>query len=320
MQPLDDAGTVESSLRTDRSAEKNHIHEGVAVKASKWVALSAAALLAFGALALTGCGKSGGSSSTSDSGSKLSGSISISGSDTMVNMAQAWAEAFGEKNPGVLVSVKGGGSGNGIAALINKTVDFADASREMKPEEIDQAKAAGVDAVATEVARDGIAVIANSANGVKGLTKDQLGKVYRGEITNWKDLGGADAPIVLLGRDTSSGTYAYFQEAVVGKDKNYAKEMRNLQSSQAIVDEVSKNANAIGYVGLGYENTSIKVLEVDGKAATVDSVLDGSYVLSRPLLMISNGQPTGTFKAYLDWILSADGQKVVSDQGFVPVK
>ena len=296
------------------------------MKARMRMAGALGVLLVVGALALTGCGASGGSSSGtggSTSGASTpadNGQITVSGSDTMVNMAQAWAEAYGNANPDAAISVKGGGSGNGIAALLNKTVTFADSSREIKPEEITQAQANGVNPVTTQVARDGVVIIVNSANKVTDISKDDLGKVYRGEITNWKDLGGADAAIVLLGRDSSSGTYSFIQDEVVGKDKLYAKSMRSLPSNQAIVDEIGKNPDAIGYVGLGYENKTIKALTVGKVAASVDTVLDASYPLSRPLNMISNGAPTGSAKAYIDWILGVDGQKIVADQGFVPLK
>ncbi len=283
------------------------------MKAGKLVALVLGIALA---LALTGCGRA---SSDGGAAGELTGSLTVQGSDTMVNLAQAWAEAFQNDNPGVTISVTGGGTGTGIAALVNGTVDFANASREMKAEEKQQAADAGVDPVETEVAKDGIAVLVNPANPVADLTVEQLGSIYRGEITNWKDVGGNDKPIVLLGRDTSSGTYEFFKEAVVGKDAEYAKAMKNLQSSQAIVDEVSKNADAIGYVGLGYENAQIKPVTVGGIAATVDTVLDGSYPLSRGLYMYSNGKADGAKKAYLDWILSDAGQKLVADQGFVPL-
>jgi len=289
------------------------------VKVSKKVALSLVIVLALGAFALTGCGGSNTDSTDGATGSELSGSITVSGSDTMVNLAQAWAEEFGTVNPGVMVSVKGGGSGNGIAALINKTTDFANASRDIKEEEVTQAKAAGVNPVTTVVAKDGVVIIVNAANAVADITEENLGKVYRGEITNWKELGGADAPIVLLSRDSSSGTYGFMQDEVIGKEGKFAKSTRNLQSTQAIVDEVSKNANSIGYIGLGYENASIKHITVDGVESTVDTVLDGSYALSRPLNMISNGEPTGAAKAYVEWILSPAGQKLVADQGFVPL-
>jgi len=294
------------------------------VKAGKWIALGLTASLLVGAFTLTGCG---GGQASSDQGSTggdtaLSGTITVEGSDTMVNLAQGWQEAFNGVNPDVMITVKGGGSGAGIAALINGTVDFANASRQMKDEEKTQAQDAGVTPVETEVAKDAIAVVVNKDNATTGLTLDQLGKIYRGEITNWKDLGGADQEIVLLGRDSSSGTYEYFLEEVVAKDDEnavYAKTMRNLQSTQAIVDEVTKNPAAIGYVGVGYVTDAVKVLEVDGVAGSVETALDGTYVLSRGLYMYSNGEPTDVKKAYIDWILGPDGQKVVTDQGFVPL-
>ncbi len=285
----------------------------------KWIALALTVALA---LTLVGCG---GTTEPTDAaqepgaGSELTGAINVEGSDTMVNLSQAWAEVFQTQNPGVMISLKGGGSGTGIAALINGTVDFANASREMKPEELTQAQGKGVTPVETEVAKDGIAVVVNPANPVTGLTMDQLGKVYRGEITNWKDVGGPDKAIVLLSRDSSSGTYEYFKEEVVGKELEYAKEAKLLPSTQAIIDETKGNPEAIGYVGLGYVTPDVKVLEIDGKAASVEGALDGSYVLSRGLYMYSNGEPADVMKAFIDWILSPEGQKVVEDQGFVPL-
>jgi phosphate transport system substrate-binding protein len=293
----------------------------VEVKAKKWIVVALASALAVGALGLSGCGSKAATPAT-NAPAELTGSINVSGSDTMVNLAQAWAEKFGTDNSGVMISVKGGGSGVGIAALINKTVDFADSSRKIKSEETSAAKAAGVDPVETEVAKDGLVIIVNTANTVTGITKEQLGKVYAGEITNWKDLGGADAPIVLLGRDSSSGTYSFVKDEVLAKLPNkpeYAKSMLNLQSTQAIVDEVGKNPNAIGYVGLGYENASIKPIAVDGTQSSVATVLDGTYALSRGLFMYSNGEPSGAMKSYIDWILSAPGQAIVKEQGFVPL-
>jgi phosphate transport system substrate-binding protein len=298
---------------------------GVRVKLKRWVATATIAALAVGVVALTGCSGSNsqGSSSGSSSSSSLQGTINVSGSDTMVNLAQAWAEKYNGENPGVVITVKGGGSGNGIAALLNKTVDFADSSREMKPEEISQGATAGVDAVKTEVARDGVVIAVNSANTVTGLTKTQLGQIYAGEITNWSQVGGPNAPIVLLGRDSSSGTYSFINDEVLAKLPNkpqYAKSMQNLQSTQAIVDQVGKDPNAIGYIGLGYENSSIKAVPIDGSTASETTVLDGTYALSRGLLMYSNGQPDGVKKAYIDWILGPEGQAIVKTQGFVPLK
>jgi len=296
------------------------------VKRSTFLAVALTTALVAAALGLSACGGSSGDTSSSTGGNggsgRLSGSINVAGSDTMVNLAQAWSEAFMTTNPGVNIAVKGGGSGNGITALINGTTDFADSSRNVKDEEKQAASAKGETLVETAVAKDGISVIVNPANKVTDLTTDQLGKIYRGEITDWSEVGGASAQIVLLGRDTSSGTYEFFKEAVVGKDKEYAKSMRNLASNQAILAEIEQNANAIGYVGLGYaQEAGDKVvrLKVDGVEDTVDNVLSGTYPLSRDLYMVSNGEPKDLMKSYIDWILGADGQKIVADQGFVPL-
>lgn len=291
------------------------------MKLSKWIALAALGALALAATVLAGCGGEAATSGTSSTGgSALSGTISVSGSDTMVNMAGEWAQKFMTQNPDVQISVKGGGSGVGIAALLNKTTDIADASRKIKADEVSQAAASGVKPVGTVVAKDGVTVIVNSANAVSDITTTTLGKIYRGEITNWKDLGGADAAITLLGRDSSSGTYSFVNDEIIGKGKTYSKSMQSLQSNQAIVDQVGKDANAIGYVGLGYDKPTIKVLTVSGVKASVDTVLDGSYALSRDLNMYTNGEPSGPVKAYIDWILGAEGQRIVAEQGFVPLK
>lgn len=298
--------------------------EPVKVRKLSKLFIASIALLVF-AFALVGCGKKADTpaeplTNEAPGTETLSGTLTVEGSDTMVNLAQAWAESFMSVNPDVAITVKGGGSGTGIASLVNGTVDFANASREVKGEEVDALKAAGGELKENAVARDGIAVIVNKANKASDLTVDQLGKIFRGEITDWKDVGGSAGKIVLLGRDTSSGTYEFFLEAVVGKDKKYSKEMRNLQSSQAIVDEVKKNPAAIGYVGMGYEDPAVAVLKVEGEAATPESVISGSYKLSRALYMDSNGAPKGLAKSYLDWITGVEGQKIVSDEGFVALR
>jgi phosphate transport system substrate-binding protein len=295
------------------------------MKTRTGISLAVVAALAAGTIALAGCASTAGDTTGNTTQqppakTELTGVITVAGSDTMVNIATAWAKEFMAENPGVQVAVKGGGSGTGITALINGQVDFANASREMKAEEKDQITAKGGSVVETKVARDGIAVIVNSANAVTGLTKDQLGKIFRGEITSWKQVGGADKPIALISRDPSSGTYEYFKEAVVGKDSNYAKTAKLLPSNQAIVDEVKANADAIGYVGVGYESAEIAVVAVDGVKASVATVLDGTYALSRGLFMYSSGEPAGAAKAYLAWILSDAGQKIVTSEGFVPAK
>lgn len=289
----------------------------------KWSAALVATVLAV-ALGAGGCtsaasqGGTGGSAVSSGTAG-ASGSISVAGSDTMVNMAQAWAEAYMQVSSSVSISVKGGGSGTGIAAFINGTVDFADSSRDMKPEEIATAKGKSIEPVQTKVARDGVAIVVNPANPVTGLTLGQLGGIYRGEITNWKQVGGADKPIVLLSRDSSSGTYEFMLGKVVGSNKRFAPSTKLLASNQAIADEVKGNDAAIGYIGVGYESPSVKVLAVDGVKSSVDAVANGTYVLSRYLFMISNGRPTGVSKSYIDWILGPEGQKIVKDSGFVPL-
>ena len=286
----------------------------------KFVASGLAVVLLGGTLALAGCSESaGGDSAGSGDGTELEGAINVQGSDTLLNIATAWSDAFMDANPGVDISVQGGGSGTGIASLINGTVDFANASRAIKDEEIADAQAKGIDPVEHAVAIDGIAVVVNPGNGVDGLTMDELGRIFRGEITNWKDVGGKDAEIVLLSRDSSSGTYEYFKEEVVGKDAEYAASAKLLPSNQAIADEVGANEAGIGYIGLGYLTDDVKVVAIDGVKASIESAADGSYPISRFLYMYSNGEPTGVMAAYLEWILGAEGQQLVADEGFVPL-
>ena len=291
----------------------------MAVKSKKWLAIALAAVLAF---ALVGCGNGDASEpaeGNASAGEELTGSINIEGSDTMVNLGQAWAETFQNDNPGVMISIKGGGSGTGIAALINGTIDLALSSREIKEEEVADAQDRDIDPFEIEVATDGIAVVAHPDNQLAGLTMDQLGQIYRGEITNWSEVGGTDGQIVLLSRDSASGTYEFFKEAVVGKDNEYAREAKLLPSTQAIIDETKNNPNAIGYVGIGYVVPEVKILELDGIAASIEAARDGSYGLSRGLFYYSDGEPAGVVKSFIDWVLTPEGQKVVEEQGFVPV-
>jgi len=297
------------------------------VKVNRLFSVGLVAALLVGALALAGCGAAedgSGENGSGDAGesTELSGTIDIQGSDTLLNLATAWSEGFMDANPGVDISVQGGGSGTGIAALINGTVDFANASRQMKDEEREELESQGGEAVEHQVAIDGIAVIVNPANDVADLTLEQLGQIYRGEITNWKDVGGADAEIVVLSRDSSSGTYEYFKEAVVAaEDENaeYAASAKLLPSNQAIVDEVVGNEAAIGYVGLGYLSEDVQVVAIDGVEASVEAAADGSYPISRYLYMYSDGEPEGVMAAYLEWILGPEGQQLVADEGFVPL-
>lgn len=290
------------------------------MKVKKFVVGGLAIVMLAATMALAGCGTDDGAGSDAPQESAgLEGSIDIQGSDTMLNVATAWSEAFMDANPGVDIMVQGGGSGTGIASLLNGTVDLANASRGIKDEEIEEAKTLGVDPVEYSVAIDGIAVVVNPANGVDDLTIDELGKIFRGEIVNWSEVGGENRAIVLLSRDSSSGTYEYFKEEVVGEDSEYAASAKLLPSNQAIADEVASNEAGIGYIGLGYITSGVKVVAVDGVKASLDTATDGTYPISRHLYMYSNGEATGLMKAYLDWIIGPEGQKLVEDEGFVPL-
>jgi phosphate transport system substrate-binding protein len=251
------------------------------------------------------------------------------GSDTLVNLALAWAEAYMALQPELRISVTGGGSGTGIAAMINGTVDIANASRAMKPEEISAAQANGIDPVEFAVARDAIAVVVHPSNPVNRLTLQQISDIYTGRITNWSRVGGEDRPIVLLSRESNSGTYVYFLETAIRLgDKEsellFSPDTLLMPSSEGISTEVRQNPNAIGYDGLGYVTPDQKVLAVAPSAQepyvlpSVDTVNDGSYPVSRPLYMYTAGEPTGGIKAYLDWILG-EGQALVPELGFVPL-
>ncbi len=294
------------------------------MKAKKFLAFALVAVLALGTLGLAGCGngdEEAPETPAEEPAAELTGSITVEGSDTMVNLGQAFAEAFMDEFDGVDISVAGGGSGTGIASLINGTVDFANASRAIKDEEEEQAGANGIDVTEFVVAYDGIAIVVNPSLDVEDLTFEQLGAIYRGEITNWSEVGGPDLDIVLLSRDTSSGTYGFFLEHVVqqdDKDAVFSADARLLPSTQAIVDETIANEAAIGYVGLGYVVPEVNVLKIDGVEAGVDAVKDGSYNVARPLFMYAAGALSEAAQAYIDWIQSADGQAVVSELGFVP--
>jgi len=251
--------------------------------------------------------------------------ITIKGSDTLVILAQRWAEIYMKKHPDVVIQVTGGGSGTGIAALINGTTDFANASRPMKDREKDKLKkkfrSPGHEIT---VAKDGITIYVNADNNVDELSLAQLKSIYLAEVTNWKDVGGADAPIVLYGRENSSGTFVYFQEHVLEKN-DYAPTMQSLPGTAALVNAVVKDVNGIGYGGAAYAE-GIKIVKVkkdaDSKAcaATLATIKSGEYPISRSLYMYSRAKPKGYQKEYIDFILSPEGQKVVGEVGYFPVK
>ena len=270
-------------------------------------------------------------SSSQGAASNSSGSyIQNKGSDTIVNLALAWAEKYQAEHPEVRISVTGGGSGTGIASLINKTVDIANASRQIKPEEVTEAKSNGVDPVEHVIARDAIAVIVNPETPVSQLTLKQISDIYSGKISNWSEVGGENRPIVRLSRETNSGTHVYFLETVIrlgnSKDKTlFSMDTLLLPSSEGIVAEVRQNPNAIGYDGLGYVPKDLKVIAIAKQAGdpyvlpSIATVNDKSYPIARDLYMYTNGQPSGIVKTYLDWILSSEAQKIVADLGFVPI-
>lgn len=256
--------------------------------------------------------------------------IQNKGSDTLVNLALAWAEAYQQVEPGVSIAVTGGGSGTGIAALMNGTVDIANASRDMSAEEIDAARANGIEPVEIVVAIDALAVIVHPDNPVDQLTIPQLSDIFTGRITNWLEVGGNDAPIILLSRETNSGTHVYFLEEVVrqGDENNtdiFAPQTLLMPSSVAITNELVRNPNAISYDGLGYVTGHEKVLAVapDEGATyvypTTETGSDGSYPLARNLYMYTAGEPTGDVADYIDWIKGPEGQMIVSELGFVPL-
>jgi phosphate transport system substrate-binding protein len=251
------------------------------------------------------------------------------GSDTMVNMALLWAEDYQKENSKVSIPVTGGGSGTGIAALISSTVDIANASRKIKEEEIAEANANGVEPVEIVVARDAIAVIVNKENPIQELTLQQISDIYSGKINNWSELGGDNRPIVKLSRETNSGTHIYFLEAVIRLGNTddttiFSADTLLLPSSEGIIAEVRDNPNAIGYDGLGYVTSEVKVLAIansqgDYILPNSDTVKQNLYPISRDLYMYTNGEAESLIKEYIDWILSAEGQQIVEDLGFVPI-
>ena len=257
--------------------------------------------------------------------------VDVKGSDTMVMLTQALAEAYQKANANNFVTVSGGGSGVGIAALLNKSIDIATSSRPMTAAELETAKKNGVAAKEVKVALDGVCIIIHKSNGVKNLTTQQLADIYTGKITNWKQVGGKDLKIVALSRDKSSGTYAFMLEHILrgGNSKGteeYAKSVLMLASSNAIATEVAKNKAAIGYVGLGYADLKKhNEIAIAAKGSTkyilpsAKTILDNSYPISRPLFFYLKENNNAAANKFVDYVLSAAGQKIVEAQEFVPI-
>lgn len=259
--------------------------------------------------------------------------IQNKGSDTLVNVAQAWAEEYQKVKPDVAVAVTGGGSGTGIAALINGTVDLANSSRNIKEKEIEEAKKNGVSPVEHVVGFDALAVFVHKDNPLNHIAVAKLAEMYGdgGKIENWSDLGvtvpGCQGnKIILISRQNNSGTYVYFQEAVLGEKRDFKMGTRDMHGSKDVVDLVEKTPCAIGYSGLAYDSPHVKKLKIakaEGDApveANMDNAVSKTYPIARPLFMYTKGAPAGEVKTYLEWIMSDVGQCIVMDKGYAPYK
>ncbi len=249
----------------------------------------------------------------------VAGNLRLDGSTTVLPIAQKVAEAYMKEHPELAIAVSGGGSGNGIKAIIDGTVEIGNSSRFIKDDEVKQAVEKGAYPVPFAIGYDCIVPVVHPSNPVNNLTLDQLKGIYKGEIKNWKDLGGPDLKIVVISRDTSSGTYEVWEEKVMKKERVSPAAM--LQASNgAIVQAVSTNKFAIGYIGLGYVNQTVKPVTVNGIRGTEETTLNGTYPIARPLFMFTRGWPTGETLNFINFVLLPQrGQKLVKEAGFVPL-
>ena len=258
--------------------------------------------------------------------------IENKGSDTLVNVAQAWAERYGEVNPSVAIAVSGGGSGTGISSMINGTVDIANASRQMESDEIEAAEANGIEPIEFVVGHDALAVFLHPDNPITGFTLKQLADIYGegGTVEKWSQLGvtvpGCSSDeVVRVSRQNNSGTYAYFQEAVL-EELEFKLGSRDMHGSKDVVDLVEHTPCAIGYSGLAYTTEHVKmpcIMKEEGAECvepSIESALDGHYPIARPLFMYTRGEPEGPVKAYMDWVLSDEGQCILVDKGYAPAR
>jgi phosphate transport system substrate-binding protein len=253
-----------------------------------------------------------------------SGNIIVKGSDTLLIVAQQWAEEYMNQHSGVTISVAGGGSGVGLAALIDGTTDIADASREIKASEVASAKANGVNPVEWVVGLDGISIVAHPNNPLMELTLEQLEKIYNGTYTNWSEVGGNDATIITYGRQSTSGTYDFFREHVL-HNTNYRADNRELAGNAEIVQSVQSDVNGIGYVGVAYtkQGVNVKVLKIKTSTTapayepTVDNVASGAYPIARKLYIYTDGMPTGTLDDYISFLLGPQGQELLEEVGYI---
>jgi phosphate transport system substrate-binding protein len=245
--------------------------------------------------------------------------ITIKGSTTVLPIAQACAEAFMNKHHDMDISVQGGGSGVGIASIIDGTCDIGDSSRPIKDKEKAKAKEKGVQVYENVVAMDGIAVIVHPSNPIEGLTKAQIKDIYTGKISKWSEVQGKKGKIVVISRDSSSGTFEAFNHLALDKERVRPDSLLNA-SNNAVAMTVARTPGAIGYVGLGYLSPKVKALKVNGIEPTKDNVVNGSYILARKLFMYTKGEPEGSVKRFIDFVLSKDGQKLIDKAGFVSVQ
>ena len=245
--------------------------------------------------------------------------LSLQGSTTVFPIAQRMAEEFMAQHPEVNITVRGGGSGVGIAALLDGAIDIAMASRPMKTKELKKARAKGIEPVATVIARDGIAVIVHPTNPVDALTLSQVRAIYTGKIDRWSEVGGKRETIVVISRDTASGTFEIFKKLAL-KGAKVRPDALMLASNRAVATTVAQTPGAIGYVGLGYLSPGVKALQIDGIHPNPETVKSGRYPLARPLFLYTNGPPRGLSAEFIDFVLSPTAQKIVEEVGFIPVR
>jgi len=276
-------------------------------------------------LALVACTRDNPGQGTTTGAAQDKTSFTVKGSDTMVILGQRWAETYMKEHAGITIQVTGGGSGTGIAALINGTTDVCEASRPMKDKEKDdlKAKQKGAIAVETKVALDALAVYVNDKNAIKEIAIPDLAKIYKGEIKNWKEVGGKDAAIVLYGRENNSGTYGYFKEHVL-ENKDFAQAVQTLAGTSAVVNAIKGDERGIGYGGIAYlEGIRALPVKKDAGATAIAPSLataqDGTYPISRFLYFYTAGEPTGNIKKFVDWVVSDAGQKIIGDVGYYPL-
>jgi len=243
----------------------------------------------------------------------------LKGSTTVLPIAQVAAEEFMNRNPGVIISVQGGGSGMGIASLLDGTTDIAASSRRIKEAEIEKAKASGIKPCEIVIAMDGIAVIVHPSNPVNRLSRERIRDIYTGKISDWSELGGKRSKIIVISRDTSSGTFEAFEELALNREK-VRPDALTAASNQAVAQIVAQTPGALGYISLGYLSTKVKAVDVNEVKCTKQNIISGTYVLSRPLFMYTNGTPAGEVRKLIDYILSPEVQELVEEEGFIGLK